>query len=110
MNDERMLDEELLEKYKDNAKSYLEEVIGKNEYVEVTQGGEFKIYSCPNCGSKQFVQYDCDNTDFVCLHCGIIEEISNFNLCSECGEPFKNDDVTECFCDECSMSIFKNKD
>lgn len=109
MND-NINNNELLKKYKNNAKLYLEDVVGKSEYEEVTQGGEFNIYFCPNCDTKQFVQYDYEKTAYICLHCGKKEDVSKLKFCSSCGEPFKTDDITECFCSKCLMSILENKD
>lgn len=110
MNMEIKIDNELLKKYKDNAKLYLGEIIGQSEYEKVTKGGEFNIYCCPNCGENQFVQYDSGKTAYVCLHCGIIEKAREVHFCSVCGEIFGPKDIAQIICDDCFVNECEEKD
>ena len=105
-----MIKEELLNEYKDKAREYLENVVGKDEYVEVTKGGDFNIYNCPECDQEQFVQYDKEKTAYVCLHCGIIKQATDINFCSVCGKLFYPVEPSQIICTECYEDKLNNKD
>ena len=96
-------------KYKNNAKKYLIEEKGLNDYElkkDCDETVDDYILKCPFCGEKQVVRKD-DNRDYVCFGCGkeFSERDENIQICQVCGEFFIGDVESGCICPKC----FKEK-
>ena len=96
-------------KYKNNAKKYLIEEKGLNDYElkkDCDKTVDDLILTCPFCGEKQVVRKD-DNRDYVCFGCGkeFSERDENIQICQVCGEFFIGDVESGCICPKC----FKEK-
>lgn len=78
-------------KYTDNAKDYVEQELGIDEYSCVKDGGEFPVYDCPECGHDQLV-YDAKADKYHCFHCS---------------EDFAGDVLMHCTC--CNTITYKNE-
>lgn len=85
-------------RYKDEANSFIEDVLKINEYECVKDGGEYPLYKCPNCGEEQLV-YIKEEVIYKCFHCGYQREARELTRCCECGELFETED--EIICYEC---------
>jgi len=70
-------------KYTDNAKDYVEQELGIDEYSCVKDGEEFPVYDCPECGHNQLV-YDAEADKYHCFHCSQDYEGGELMHCSEC--------------------------
>ena len=70
-------------KYTDNAVEYVEQELGIDQYSCVTDGGEFPVYDCPECGHDQLV-YDAEADKYHCFHCSYDFEGEDLIHCSEC--------------------------
>lgn len=77
-------------KYADNAKDYVEQELGIDEYSYVKDGGEFPVYDCPECCHDQLV-YDAEADKYHCFHCS---------------QDFEGDDLIHCSC--CNTITYKN--
>lgn len=78
-------------KYTDNAKDYVEQELGIDEYSCVKEGGEFPVYDCPECGYDQLA-YDAEVDKYHCFHCS---------------NDFEGDDLIQCSC--CNAITYKNE-
>lgn len=78
-------------KYTDNAKDYVEQELGIDEYSCVKDSGEFPVYDCPECGHDQLV-YDAEANKFHCFHCF---------------KDFDGEDLIHCSC--CNTITYKNE-
>ena len=67
------------------ADEYVSEVIGLSSYETVKDGGEWPVYSCPECGNTALVHED---GDFTCFGCGEHWTESTMRFCGSCGEPY----------------------
>lgn len=85
-------------KYTDNAKDYVEQELGIDEYSCVKDGGEFPVYDCPDCDEEQLV-YNAETEKYHCFHCGVDFKASDLSVCSECTKLMKNKE--SCICDAC---------
>lgn len=70
--------------YKGNAKGYVEDVLGISEYQCAKDGGEFPVYSCPECGEKQLV-HDADAQRYHCFACDENYTDDDLVFCERCG-------------------------
>lgn len=70
-------------KYTDNAKDYVEQELGIDEYSCVKEGGEFPVYDCPECGHDQLV-YDAESDKYHCFHCSQDFNGEDLIHCSGC--------------------------
>jgi len=60
-------------------------VLQINEYEVVTEGGEYPLYNCVNCGMHSFVLNEQCNS-YGCFSCGEIYAKDDIIKCSDCGE------------------------
>ncbi|OAB27373.1 hypothetical protein [Paenibacillus macquariensis] len=74
----------------DVANEYVSEVLRESKYAIVTQGGEWPIYSCPNCYSETLVRTD------------------EVYICFQCSESWDPGDIKECM--RCSRLCFAKED
>lgn len=72
-------------KYADNAKDYVEQELGIDEYSCVKDGGEFPVYDCPECGHDQLV-YDTEAEKYHCFHCGVEYSEDQISKCTRCNK------------------------
>ena len=84
--------------YKDEAKSFIEDILNINKYECVKDGGEFPLYECPNCDEKQLVYIEKEGI-YKCFHCGFQREKKELIHCSECGKLFETEN--EDICHDC---------
>lgn len=69
------------------AQKYIDEILNINEYEMVTQGGEYPLYECKECGSESFI-YDDNLKIYKCINCSQeASESETFN-CDDCGQPY----------------------
>lgn len=78
-------DKYLYYRYKNDARAYVENKLGINEYRCVKEGGEFPLYECPNCGEDQLV-YDVGNGRFHCFSCDENYTTEDLSFCDRCGQ------------------------
>lgn len=67
------------------ADEYVSEVMGLSSYETVKDGGEWPVYSCPECGNTALVHED---GDFTCFSCGEHWTELTMRFCESCGKPF----------------------
>lgn len=75
---------------------YLERVEGIEEYSTVKDGGEFPLYSCPDCGSHSFIEIE---NNYLCFSCRAEYGVDEVGFCSVCGSLYivdKNEDIGIC--------------
>ena len=92
-------------KYKNNAKKYLIEVKGLDDYElkkDFDKTVDDFILKCPFCGAKQVVRKD-DSRDYCCFGCGkeFSESDANIQYCVECEDFFIGDIDSGCICPKC---------
>ena len=78
-------------RYENDASAYVESELGIDKYSCVTDGGEFLVYVCPECGHDQLL-YDAEADKYHCFHCS---------------EDFEGEDLIHC--SECHTIIYKNE-
>ena len=64
------------------ANEYVSEVLRESMYEVVTQGGEWPIDSCPNCGLETLVR---TKEEYICFNCAEEWEFDDIDLCMRCG-------------------------
>ncbi len=90
--------------YKDNgesvARKYLSKVLRLDEYRIVKDGGEYPLYSCPDCGRDSLIKI---NSDYICFSCRMMYDKDEIRRCEECGSLYTCYDETsdEGLCDNC---------
>ena len=90
------------------AKNYISNIMGVSEYETVKHGGEYPLYTCPECGDKSFVLEE-DIQQGVCFSCGFECDLDDISFCSDCGMPFIDSDEGLCICQDC-FNYRVNKD
>ena len=70
------------------ANDYIHNVLGIDEYSTIKDGGEYPLYTCPECGDDALV-YDCENGMAICFYCGYTERIEKLSFCISCGVLYK---------------------
>lgn len=84
----------------ETADDYIYSVIGIVEYEEVTQGGEYPLYRCPNCGDKALVRNQEKN--YQCFSCGECYIESDLEHCQDCWElTYRDEECFQVLCDNC---------
>lgn len=79
---------------KDVAKQYIENVLDISEYEIVHDGGEFPLYTCPDCGCESMVN---TQESYFCFNCGMKYTLNDLRKCNSCGELFYPfEDVSVC--------------
>lgn len=74
----------VLYKYKNNAAEFVERELGISAYKCGKDGGEFPVYSCPECGEKQLV-HDADAQRYHCFACDENYTDEDLAFCERCG-------------------------
>ena len=97
--------EYLYYRYKNNANDYVENELGISAYERGTEGGEFPVYECPECGAKQLV-YDAEAGRFHCFSCDQNFTTEELSFCSRCGRIMKSN-KDSFICDCCVEDVFK---
>lgn len=77
-------DNYLFYRYKNDAKDYIENELGINEYRCVKDGGEFPLYDCISCDEKQLI-YDADKKAYHCFSCDENFSDDDISFCERCG-------------------------
>lgn len=85
-------------KYTDNAVEYVEQELGIDQYSCVTDGVEFPVYDCPDCGEKQLA-YDSDSEKAHCFSCGTDFDSGELSFCDSCGSIMRCNEIN--MCDNC---------
>ena len=86
----------VLYKYKNNAVGFIESELGISAYECGKEGGEFPVYSCPECGEEQLA-YDAENNRFHCFACDSDYTDKDLTFCERCGSLMRrNGETTIC--------------
>ncbi len=93
----------LLYRYKDQAKDYIEDVLGISSYRCGKEGVEFPLYECPECEEEQLV-YDAENGRFHCFACDEDFTTEDLDFCERCGSLMRRDDDWP-ICKNCTDDI-----
>lgn len=83
-------DNYLFYRYKNDAKDYIENELGINEYRCVKDGGEFPLYECPECGEEQLA-YNVEKGSFHCFACDESFTTDDISFCERCGSLMRRD-------------------
>lgn len=85
------------------AKKYIENVLHISEYEVGHHGGEFPLYTCPDCDYESLVK---TKDLYFCFNCGGRYEIDELRECSCCGRLFyPMDDGFDC--GDCMKRIYE---
>ena len=93
-------------RYKNHADDYIENELCISAYECGTDGEDFPLYECPECGEKQLV-YDKENGKYLCFSCDQNYTSDDLSFCSKCGRIMYN--KGELVCDDC-FEYALNKD
>lgn len=92
--------------YRDSAEAaadaYITSVLGLDEYRTVKDGGEWPLYTCPECGKEAVVDHwgeEKVSNRFVCFGCGAAWE--DLEFCSCCGGLYDPGEDGPTICDDC---------
>lgn len=77
---------------------YIEEVLGINSYVCVTQGGEFPLYICEECAQETLVM---DEDRWACFSCGCEWDFGEIIFCDTCGTAYVLGEHDIGMCENC---------
>ena len=92
----------------DAADSFAHNILGLSKYRIVTQGGEWPVYQCPECGQSSFVEgvdsETAHTTRWMCFSCGTEASDEEVWRCNRCNEPVITKDGSYAFCDVCSFA------
>lgn len=80
------------------AQHYVEEVLHISQYECVTQGGEYPLYSCEECGHESLVN---DGEKWACFSCGYQWDIGDITYCDTCGTVYVVSEHDIGMCDSC---------
>ncbi len=90
----------------DVAKRYIENVLHISEYETVHDGGEFPLYTCPDCDCESMIR---TNDFYFCFNCGMKYKLNELRNCNSCGRLFYPFD-DEFNCKDCIERLYdKNK-
>lgn len=98
-----MIDFESNEKYFNNAKGYLQDKYGIDEYTFHKYSEKtFSdcIHVCPCCSVEQFVYIPEENA-YYCFSCGEIIDADKIIFCTRCDEPMLKDESKGLVCKRC---------
>lgn len=89
----------------DVAKRYIENVLHISEYEIGHDGGEFPLYTCPDCDCESMVK---TNNFYFCFNCGMKYKLNELRKCNSCGELFYPlDDRFDCI--DCIKRLYDKK-
>lgn len=93
------------------AKEFIWEVLNVSEYECVTQGGEYPLYRCIECGEGTLVYLSLylETGGWICFNCGIHWDVNEINFCVACNEPFYPK-YQELICRDCLNSKLYESD
>ena len=86
------------------ADDYISDVLGLSEYVEVTEGGQWPRYTCPECDLDALVDTGGGVARHICFSCGTTWDDGAMDGCARCGEPFETDGELS-VCNGCLASL-----
>lgn len=70
---------------KNVAMNYIENVLNISEYEVGHHGGEFPLYTCPDCFCESMIK---ENDKYFCINCGMKYNLCDLRKCNSCGELF----------------------
>lgn len=79
------------------ADDYIVNILGIDKYSTIKDGGEYPLYTCPECERESFV-VDFDNGNAICFSCDFDCSTEEISFCSDCGMPYvsSNDEIGLC--------------
>lgn len=80
------------------AYSYVENILGLSEYLEVKDGGYFPLENCPECGTHTLLVKD---DGFLCFNCSSEWNSEDLRTCNWCNEYYEEKDGDIGMCDDC---------
>lgn len=105
--------------YKESAEAaaseYVSAVLGEDYYRVIKDGGEYPLYSCPQCESETLVDRGKSGSQspeeqFICFQCGTSWKEGVLDFCMECGQPYNPGDGGMAICDTCFEYKVKSDD
>ncbi len=82
-------------KYADKADEFVEHELGISGYECATDGGEFPVYECPDCGHEQMA-YDEESEKYHCFHCDQNFTSEVLVRCTDCNALIHPNEVNLC--------------
>jgi ribosomal protein S27AE len=80
------------------AQYYVEEILNISQYECVTQGGEYPLYTCEECGQESLVM---DEDRWACFSCGYQWDTEDISFCDTCGTVYVLGKHDVGMCDSC---------
>lgn len=81
------------------SRKYLSKILHLEEYSIVRNGGEYPLFTCPDCGKDSFVKI---NNSYVCFSCRMMYNEDEIRKCEECGVLYTcYNKYDEGLCDSC---------
>lgn len=85
------------------ASEYISDVLGMDYYRTMKHGGEWPLYTCPDCETETLVDKGSSGSQFpqkryLCFNCGYAWDEDYFDFCGECGQPYHGEMA---ICDRC---------
>ena len=93
-------------KYKNNASEFVERELGINAYKIAKDGGEFPVYTCPDCGAEQLA-YDVDMHRYHCFACDANYNDDDLAFCTRCG-CLMHKKEGRLICQDCAVDVMKD--
>jgi hypothetical protein len=93
------------------ANEFIWEILNVSEYECITQGGEYPLYRCIECGEETLVYLSLylETGGWICFNCGIHWDVNEINFCVDCNEPFYPK-YQELICRDCLNSKLYESD
>lgn len=80
------------------AGEYLENILGVSAYREISTGGEFPLYECPECEERALVLHEDFN---FCFNCESNYDDVNMDRCATCGTIKLETEIYHGMCGNC---------
>ena len=93
-------------RYKGNAKGFVENELGINEFQCVKDGGTFPVFECPECGEEQLA-YDAETHRYHCFACDENYTDDDLAFCDRCGSLMRRDGE-QTICQSCIENMTKD--
>jgi len=78
------------------AENYVEEIMLISKYECGTDGGDFPVYYCPDCGNESFVMDHTILKSCFCTECGTSYSLDCISFCETCSSIMINNDFGMC--------------
>ena len=96
----------VLHKYQNNAAEFVERELEISTYECGKDGGEFPVYTCPECGEEQLA-YDADTHRYHCFACDANYTDEDLAFCERCGSLMRRNEEAP-ICQTCIENMAKD--